>query len=54
MPDIPLSFDRPISGDCRERSTDSSVTPGIVLAALIAILFSSARASLIRLKTPQT
>jgi hypothetical protein len=39
MPDIPLSFDRPISGDCRERSTDSSVTPGIVLAALIAVLF---------------
>ena len=39
MPDIPISFDRPISADCREGSTDSSVTPGIVLAALIAVLF---------------
>jgi len=34
MPDIPISFGRPISGDCREGTTDSSVTPGIVLAAL--------------------
>jgi hypothetical protein len=39
MPDILISFDRHISGDCREGSTDSSVTPGIVLAALIAVLF---------------
>src|SRR6476660_9563862 len=39
MPDIPVSFDRPISGDRREGSTDSSVTPGLVLAALIAVLF---------------
>jgi len=39
MPDIPISFGRPISGDCREGTTDSSVTPGIVLAALIAVLF---------------
>ena len=39
MPDIPISFGRPISGDCREGTTDSSVTPGIVLAALLAVLF---------------
>jgi hypothetical protein len=38
-PDIRISFDRPISGDCREGTTDSSVTPGVVLAALIAVLF---------------
>jgi hypothetical protein len=39
MPDIPISFDRPITRDSCEGSTDSSVTPGIVLAALIAVLF---------------
>ena len=39
MPDRPLSFGRPISIDSREGSIDNSVTPGIVVAALIAVLF---------------
>jgi hypothetical protein len=39
MPDRPLSFDKPICRDSREGSTDNSVTPGIVLAALIAVPF---------------
>jgi hypothetical protein len=39
MPEIPINFYKPIGGECREGSTDSSVTPGLVLAALIAVLF---------------
>ena len=39
MPDTPISFDRPISRDSRGGSSNNSVTPGLVLAALIAVLF---------------
>ena len=39
MPDTRISFDRPISRDSRGGGTNNSVTPGLVLAALIAVLF---------------
>ena len=38
LPDRPLSFDRPIGRDGRENGDESSVTMGIVLTALIAVL----------------
>ena len=39
MPDTPMSFDRSVIRDSRGGRTDNSITPGLVLAALIAVLF---------------
>jgi hypothetical protein len=39
MPNTPMSFDRFVIRDSRGGSTDNSVSPGLVLAALIAVLF---------------
>ena len=39
MPDTPMSFDRSIIRDSRGGRTDNSVTPGLVLAAILAVLF---------------
>ena len=39
MPGTPISFDRSVIRDSREGSNDNTVTPGLVLAALITVLF---------------
>ena len=40
MPDTPMSFDRSVIRDSRGGRTDnSSITPGLVLAAILAVLF---------------
>ena len=39
MPDTPISFDRSVIRDSRGGRTDNSVTPGLVLAAILAVLF---------------
>ena len=39
MPDTPMSFDRSVIRDSRGSRTDNSITPGLVLAAILAVLF---------------
>ena len=39
MPDTPISFDRSVIRDSRGGRTDNSVTSGLVLAAILAVLF---------------
>ena len=39
MPDTPISFDRSLDRDTHGESSDNPVPPGLVLAALIAVLF---------------
>ena len=39
MPNTPMSFDRSVIRDGCIGRTDNSITPGLVLAAILAVLF---------------